>query len=440
MAGEQASRTVEARGVKCASCGAPFTLRGFARTVCVACEYCGNVFDTSTPEWQLISRVEKARQEAPLWPLGTKAKFEGGKRFDLVGWVKRFVEVGGERYFWEEHLFFSPFHGYRYLVYQNGHFSYVTPLPGVGQETPGSTRRATYLGETYRHFQQGQAVVYAVIGEFPWLVKRGETVLSVDYVAPPLMLSEERTAEESVWSSGVYWTQDQVIAAVGPPKRPFRYPQGVAPNQPNPVSAAPWIAKATGYALLAWCLLSCVYVFRCSAQRVKDISVPPKSAMPKEVAHVGTETLESPPGLIVPITLESSRSTANVEIAVHAPVDNNWAAVSCALVDTKNEHAYPFGVEVEYYRGYEDGEHWSEGSQNATVVIGGIPNGEYVLQIERDDTFQGPVNVVVRRDVALARYPIVALILILLFPAILLLRSRSFEARRWAESDHPTGG
>jgi hypothetical protein len=348
MADERGSREVAAKGVKCASCGAPFTLRGFARTVCVACEYCGSVFDTSLPEWQLISKVEKKRQEAPLWPLGTKAKFEGGKRFDLVGWVKRYVEAGGERYYWEEHLFFSPFHGYRYLVYQNGHFSFVTPLPGVGQETTGGARRATYAGEVYRHFQQGQAIVYEVIGEFPWLVKRGETVLSIDYVAPPLMLSEERTADESVWSSGVYWTQDQVVAAVGAPKRPFRYPQGVAPHQPNPVASAPWITKATAFALLAWCLLSAIYVFRCSGTRVAEISVPPKGSRPPVVAAAGTDAVEPPPGLVVPITLASSRSTANVEVRVNAPVDNNWAFVSCALVDTKNERAYPFGVEVEY--------------------------------------------------------------------------------------------
>src|SRR2546429_4069666 len=108
-----AGREVAATAVKCKQCGAPFTLRGFARTTCVACEYCGSIFDTSAHEWQLIDRVEKKRNEAPLWPLGTKAKF-GTKRFDLLGWTKRFVSVDGSKYYWEEHLFYSPFHGYRY--------------------------------------------------------------------------------------------------------------------------------------------------------------------------------------------------------------------------------------------------------------------------------------------------------------------------------------
>ena len=32
-----------------------------------------------------------------------------------------------------------------------------------------------------------------------------------------------------------------------------------------------------------------------------------------------------------------------------------------------------------------------------------------------------------------------ALLIIIAFPAILLLRSKSFETRRWSESDHPGG-
>jgi hypothetical protein len=127
-------------------------------------------------------------------------------------------------------------------------------------------------------------------------------------------------------------------------------------------------------------------------------------------------------------------------VILNAPVDNNWAFCGCALVDTKNEHAYPFGLEASYYHGYDDGEHWSEGSRETSIILGGIPNGEYVLQVEREDTFAGPVTITIRRDVALARYPIVALLILIAFPAILLLRSKSFETKRWAESDHSSGG
>jgi hypothetical protein len=351
------------------------------------------------------------------------------------------VTVDHLKYDWEEHLFFSPFHGYRYLVYQNGHFSLVTPLPGYPAETSGSRRTATYEGTLYRHFQQGQAIVHEVIGEFPWLVKRGESVLAVDYVAPPFMLSEERSKEESVWSRGVYMTPSEVAAAVGPTKRPLQRRSGVAPNQPNPHANA-WLARATLFALIAWVLLTGVYVARAKNERVADLVVPPKGAPRPAVATDPNAPPETEPaaGVVFPIKLDTSRDPANLEITATAPVDNNWAFVSCALVDTKNEHAYPFGVEVSYYHGYEDGESWSEGSSQTSVILGAIPNGEYVLQVEREDTYPGSVTLTVKRDVVLERYPIVALLIIVLVPGILLVRSKAFETARWSESDHPQGG
>lgn len=424
-----ATKEVPSRAVKCAQCGAPFTLRGFAHTKSVACEYCGSLFDTSTHDWQLIEKVERRRHDVPLWPLGTKARFEG-KRFDLVGWMKRFVKVDHVRYSWEEHLFFNPFHGFRYLVYQEGHFTLVTPLPGYPLESSGMGRRALYEGETYRHFSSADAFVDDVVGEFPWRVQKGESVRATDYVAPPLVLSSETSEGETVWSRGVYMSQADVFAAVGkPPKRFVQPPRSVAPNQPNPIASAEWLGRATAFALVAWCLLTLLYVFRCSSEKVLDVDVPAKAA----VAAVGTEEA---PGNVYPLKLGTSRDPANLEVTARAGVDNGWAFLGCALIDTKNEHAYPFGLEVSYYHGYDDGESWSEGSRDTEELLGAIPNGDYSLQVERDGTYSGLVHLTIRRDVPLFRYPIAALFLIVGFPAILLFRSRAFEARRWAESDH----
>jgi hypothetical protein len=421
-------REVAARAVKCTQCGAPFTLRGFARTLSAACEYCGALYDTSKHEWQLIEKVQRRREEAPLWPLGTKARFEG-RRFDLVGWMKRYVTVDHERYYWEEHLFFSPFHGYRYLVYSDGHFTLVKTLPGVPWREWGG-RVAHYERESYRHFQTARALVSDVVGEFPWRVKRESWVTASDYVAPPLVLSEEKDDDESVWSRGVYMSRAEVVSAVGePPRRSIDRPRTVAANQPNPYRGASWLAGATAVALLVWCFLTFVYFARSANELVLDVEVPPKA-----VAAVGSEDVNLH---VYPLKkLDTSRSTATVQVLVSAYVDNNWAFASCALVDTKEEKAYPFGAEVSYYHGYEDGESWSEGSRDTEVLLGGIPNGEYVLQVERDDSFGGSMRIMVRRDVALYRYPLAALLIICVFPVIFLVRSRSFEARRWAESDH----
>ncbi len=437
-----AGKAVESKALKCVACGAPYTLRGFATTKSVACEYCGSIFDTSTPEWQLIERVEKRRHDAPLWPLGTRATLEG-HRFDLVGWMKRFVVVDHVKYFWEEHLFFSPFHGYRYLTYQDGHFTLVKPLPGMPRYS--ARRTATYEGVTYRHFQGAPASVHEVVGEFPWRVKRDESVQTDDFVAPPYMLSNERTTGqdggESVWSRGVYLTLAEVEKAVGPAARAKRFTLGIAPNQPNPTGSVEWVKKATAIALAAWLFMTCVYVFRCAGTTVLDVDVAPKKVAqaptPGAPVPAGAPAAEpDPPAAVHSLTLASAHDPANLEVELTAPVFNKYAFCECALVDVKNQHAYPFGLEIGYYQGVEDGETWSEGSREATIHLGNIPNGDYVFQVERDDDFPGTARIRIKRDVALARYPVLALLALLVFPIIILFRSRAFETRRWAESDH----
>ena len=77
-------------------------------------------------------------------------------------------------------------------------------------------------------FQDTPATVEYVKGEFYWRVEQGERVRAVDFVAPPLMLSQEVTDKEVNWSLGTYLTNKEVEKAFevkGLPK-----PWNVAPE------------------------------------------------------------------------------------------------------------------------------------------------------------------------------------------------------------------
>ena len=68
-------------------------------------------------------------------------------------------------------------------------------MPVAAGEVSTAPRLAVWRGTRYRHFQATTARVEAVLGEFYWEVKKGETTDVSDYVAPPRILSEEKYAE-----------------------------------------------------------------------------------------------------------------------------------------------------------------------------------------------------------------------------------------------------
>src|SRR5207245_2566871 len=76
-----------------------------------------------------------------------------------------------------------------------------------------------------------------VMGEFPWQVRVGDSVVCMDFIAPPLMLSSETTDNERTWSLGEYTTGAELWQAFQLKTQPPT-PIGVYANQPAPPCAA----------------------------------------------------------------------------------------------------------------------------------------------------------------------------------------------------------
>lgn len=408
---------VPAKELRCPNCGAPQALRAFATTRSLACGSCGAVIDTSQEPWRTVQAVEGAYKSMPVWPLGSRGSLDG-ITWELVGWCERSVSFAGMRYPWEEHLLYNPYEGFRYLVYQNGHFALITPLPGLPSS---SSRNASYEGQAYKHYTTGRPTVDHVLGEFPWQMQRGDQVVGSDYVAPPLMLSSEEADGEVVWSRGRYLERSEVVAAFGAPGRQIPSPRGVHMCQPNPhTPLLKWLGAAFVVALLAWSLLTLVYM----ASRKNH--------------PVWSGTVESgPEGISPEVTLEKGRT---LELEAQAPLDNAWAFVQVVVVGPigVSEQARYGGLECSYYHGVDGGESWSEGSQGTSEVIAGLPAGTYVLQLSIDpnSTYKGPVSVRATEDVTLWRFPCCSFFCLTLIPLLVAALSAGFEKRRWADSDH----
>lgn len=297
-------------------------------------------------------------------------------------------------------------------------------MEGARNEDAEKSPTVTLDGRTYRHFQSSVPVTTAVLGEFPWVAEVGDTARMRDFIAPPYMLSQELTAKESVWSAGEYLEPEEVWSAFALPGAPPSK-TGVAAAQPNPWEAelpSVWRVFWTAAAVCAGAFL----VFNATASKTKVYEGAFEvSATDAERSRVG-ETFTVP------------GRTSNLEITVDTNLDQHWAYASMALIDADNDKALDFGRELSYYHGVDDGEAWSEGGRYETFYVPSVPAGRYYLRVEPEtDAPQLTMRVAVKRDVPLARLPLIALAL-LLIPAVWAgMRHSAFENTRWMESDHP---
>lgn len=421
-----AAAPLKVSAFSCKNCGAPVTLRAPGRSDSVACGSCGSLLDARDPNHQILSEAAQRLNIKPRIALGQRGVLKGVK-WEVIGFMRRCDGTGV--YSWDEYLLYNPYHGFRWLVESDGHWSFVRMLADRPGGNFGGTR--TYEGRSYKEFINGSAKVLFVSGEFYWRVQVGDKVAVVDYVNPPATLSLEISDDEQVWSQGDYLPAAEIKAAFALNDIPD--PQGVAPAQPFPGGLRP-------SALAGWCLLAFFILF--VAQVFSAASASGKAVYEDDL-------IASPPGplhtLVTP-SFELSEVTGNLEIEATSPVDNSWVYLDTTLVNDATQEDLATDLELSYYHGVDDGESWSEGSNHASRFFSGIPAGKYHLQFEPqlpEGVAQVPFHLRVRRNVAvwgsfgLFALPLFGLML------ILLLWNFSFEKRRWAASDHPlvqTGG
>lgn len=421
--------TPKPKALECPNCGGTIQLRGFGRSLSAVCIQCLSIIDTQSPSLQVIQQFQVRERVAPKIPLGRRGKLHGDP-WEVIGFQCRQIVVEGTTYEWREYVLFNPYKGYRYLTEYDGHWNDVIAIHGVPEPAKAKGRPAVkYLGETYRHFQSSRATTSFVMGEFPWQVTVGESVVCEDYIAPPRMLSSERNQNEVTWSLGEYMTGAQIWQAFGmegapPPAK------GVYANQPSPhVGKGAW-----GTFLLLLGAFFAVVIGAAAMMSQKEV-----------FRRIYTFTPGTPgeASLVTPVFELTGRPT-NVEVGIHTDLDNRSAYFNLALINDDTGQGYDFGREVSYYHGTDSDGRWTEGNSEDSVLIPTVPAGRYYLRVEPE--MERPPNqvgamtmryeIVVRRDVPYPLPLIVVPILLLIPPIFMVLRRGAYEGRRWAESDY----
>lgn len=422
---QREARRVSVAGMSCPNCGGPLSLNAPDKAERVTCPNCDSLLDVNDGNLSYLKTLKPAPDQPDfVAPIGAEGTFPGDVKFKIIGAVVRSVTIDGIKYFWHEYLLYNPMVGFRWLVHSDNHWNFVEPVNPADVDQSGyigSGQTVRYNGTTFKIFQDAQAVTEYVKGEFYWRVEQGETVRAVDYVAPPMMLSQEISQSEINWSLGTYMTNDEISKIFGVPDLPK--PWGVAPNQPF-----------TGQFYYTWGMLPLlallvVAVFMIPLTGLTKTILNQQVVLPAMTNATTSQSIFSQPFDIKP--------NSNVRITAGAQVSNSWADLDVDLVNDQSQEVESVNVPIEYYSGVEDGESWSEGGTSTDATLSSLPAGKYTLKVE--GTWQNwqqpmPVTVKVEQNVNRGVNFCFAFVLLLIAPLLGIFRKFSFESRRWKDS------
>jgi predicted RNA-binding Zn-ribbon protein involved in translation (DUF1610 family) len=410
-----------AKMVACPACGASITLRAIGQSVMVACPSCGSQIDVSRPDIQLIRKYTLAIRSLHI-PLGTRGTLRK-QIFEVIGAMGR--SASGER--WEEYLLFNPMIGFRWLVYDHGHWNLGQMIKDTSRVHPDVGM--PYQGHRFRKFDMDTALVDWVVGEFYWRVSAGSSVLATDYISPPWMLSCEKSDDELTWTILEYLEPSEVEAAfhIESPDRTY-----LGINQPNPGAQ-----NLRSVRTLTLCALGAALIIQIICASIAKDSYMPLGSFPVHATSKGTQVYG-------PFILPTDHSIN--EVVASGPLDNAWVQLQGDLANTTTGQVYRFANAFQYYHGYDSDGAWTEGSRSGSALIGGVPAGTYNLVVDGTGgdnagrILDAKLQIGLRHDIVVWRNFWIAVLLILLYPGYLGYRSATAERERWSDSDYsPTG-
>ncbi|MBN9550592.1 MAG: DUF4178 domain-containing protein [Alphaproteobacteria bacterium] len=403
------------RTFACPNCGGPVTLRAVGQSVTATCSQCSSLIDVADENLSIIQTAQSAMQGAEI-PIGARARLKEVE-WEVVGFMRRCDGPGDFQ--WTEYLLFNPYHGYRFLAEEYGHWTLVKML---NRDVPGAGDQGWIdaNGRSYQFFGKGFARTTYVAGEFFWRASTSDVTAVTDYIAPPYRLMVEKNDEEIIVSEGEYIDASDVAAAfnvhLGTPSS-----AGVSQVNPHKPSLTIIVLAVIAATMLQFTSLAI------SANALVNRQTYNLTPADKD------KTLSS----------ESFRleREGNVEIDTYSSLNNDWLELDMALVNIETNQSYSVFRALEHYNGTDSDGAWEEGGNSDTVLLPPVPPGTYKLLIDPDaglfskspslSASTQPVTIAIRYDVPIWSNYLIAMALLLTVPAISMIRRMMFEKSRW---------
>jgi hypothetical protein len=407
----------------CPNCSGIVTIKALGHSITAVCAYCSSIIDVANENFKILQTAHD-KTRPTLLTLGSKGVLSG-ILWEVIGYMEKSDHTDYNT--WDEYLLFNPYHGFRFLVQSNGHWSlYKVLKQSLG--TQALTNSIQLNGQKYQLFLKGFAKVTYVKGEFYWRVQKGERTRVYDYIAPPQLLSIAQDEYEINLALGTYLPAKTVAKAFTIEQMPHQ--SGVAPNLPGRFALNDvWQSWLT--ALLALLLATLLQLV--SSGWSKDKSVFNSSY--ELTSNDKTKTIASD-SFNVP-------KQTSLSVASFSPLENDWLELDLALVNDQGQEIRATKQALELYSGISyDGYHWKEGNQTTETLFSAIPKGNYRLLIDADSGSlqngkSASFSLSVKYGVKSWSNYWYTTLLIVLYPIYVSLRYKFTEWRRWSESDLP---
>ncbi|MBK8724968.1 MAG: DUF4178 domain-containing protein [Holophagaceae bacterium] len=479
----EASPRLKVLSLNCPNCSAPLPLRAPDATLRVVCTSCGGMLDAEGGKLRYLKSLKQPPVKFHI-DLGAEGVLRTVPLI-CIGRMQRSCKVEGVTYPWREYLLMDRKGGFKWLVESDGHWNLAESVAAgdvdagginptalkmiersAGPEAAARMREAMasggahspfvkFKGASYRRFQDVEARVDAVYGEFTWKVQQGEKAQVTEFVQPPLSLARETQAhagggEEVNWTLSTYLEPAEILAGFNL-KEALPAPTGICPNMPNPHKRALaqmgiWMVLALGALLAVVMVLSITHREKLVFSRTYNLATElaalrvqrGASAQAQNPASPGTAAPPESEPVFFAGPIEVKERGKNLAVTLASTVDNGWIGLEGALVSEQTGAVEQFEIQSSYYHGVDDGESWSEGSRRDTVYLSSLPPGAYMLRLS--PAWEGPVPPVreftleLRSGVMRWLYIWIAFFAIVIGPLLKLFQSMGFEGRRWAES------
>jgi Domain of unknown function (DUF4178) len=408
------------RQFNCPNCGGTVKVTAVGHTVSVVCQHCSSILDAADENVRILTEAHEASRPT-LIDIGKRGVLKG-IHWEVIGYVAKTDEYG--RYPWDEYLLFNPFHGFRFLVQSDGHWTLSTVLKKDVKVSAGSDYMF-FDGRSYRKSSITRTVVSYVKGEFYWRIKKGETWLGTDYACAPYLISVERNDEEINRSLGEYLVQEEVRKAFDlTDKMPPVI--GVKAHQPNALEFnLKRIWKVATAAFVAAIIMQIVTSSLSTEKAVLDLDV--------VIPVADKDKTYTSDAFVIP-------KTGNLKIESRSPVSNNWVELDLSLVNTETDEEIDATQAIEYYSGQDSDGAWSEGSTETENVLSHIPSGTYRLLIDLDSGVFAAnqdlgLRMMITNDVNDFTNFLIVLVMLAIYPLVEFYRYWRFEKLRWADSE-----